>query len=78
MNLYKLNILSIAVFIYRVYTKTCPPVFTGHFQKIFDIYSTRSPTLTFSKPSKPKLKLAKFKHRISIGSPTIWNDFVED
>ena len=31
---YKLNILSIAVFMHRVYTKTSPPVFTASFQKI--------------------------------------------
>ena len=53
-NLYKLNILSIAVFMHRVHTKTFPPVFTGSFQRISHLYSTRSSTLKFS---KPKLKL---------------------
>ena len=75
LNLYKLNILSIAVFIHRVHTKTSPPVFTGSFQKISYLYSTRSSTLNFS---KPKLKLTKTKYRISIRGPTKWNDFVED
>ena len=54
LNLYKLNILSIAVFMHRVHTKTSPPVFTGSFQRISHLYSTRSSTLNFS---KPKLKL---------------------
>ena len=75
MNLYKLNILNIVVFMHRVNTKTSPPVFTGSFQRISHLYSTRSSTLNFS---KPKLKLTKTKHRISKRDPAIWNDFVED
>ena len=60
---------------HRVHTKAYPPVFTGSFQKISHLYSTRSSTLNFS---KPKLKLTKTKNRISIRGPAIWNDFVED
>ena len=75
LNLYKLNILNIAVFMHRVHTRTSPPVFTGTFQRIYHLYSTRLSTLNFS---KPKLKLTKTKYRISIRGPTIWNDFVED
>ena len=75
LNLYKFNILSIAVFMHRVHTKTSPPVFTGSFQKIPHLYSTRSSTLNFS---KPMLKLTKTKYRSSIRGPAIWNDFVED
>ena len=44
LNLYKFNILSIAVFMHRVHTKTSPPVFTGSFQRISHVYSTRSST----------------------------------
>ena len=75
LNLCKLNILSIAVFMRRVHTKTSPSVFTGSFQRISHLYSTRSSTLNLS---KPKLKLTKTKYRISIRGPTTWNDFVED
>ena len=75
LNLYKLNILSIAVFVHRVHTKTSPSVFTGSFQRLSHLYSTRSLTLNFS---KPKLKLSKTKYRISIRGRAIWNDFVED
>ena len=75
MNFYKLNIFSIAVFLQRVHTKVSPPVFTGSFQWISHLYSTRSSTLNFS---KPKLKLTKTKYRSSIRGPAIWNDFVED
>ena len=74
LNLYKLNILSIAVFVHRVHTKTSP-VFAGSFQRIFHLYSTRSSSLNFS---KPKLKLTKTKDRISTTRSAIWNDFVED
>ena len=75
LNLYKLNILNIVAFMHRVHTKTSPPVFTGSFQRISHLYSTRSSTLNFS---KPKLKLTKTKYRISIRGPAIWNDFIED
>ena len=87
LNLYKLNILSIAVFMHRVHTKTSPLICTGSFQRISHLYSTGSSTRNFSKPklkpstrnfSKPKLKLTKTKYRISIRGPAIWNDFVED
>ena len=60
---------------HRVHTKTSPLVFTGSFQRICHLYSTRSPTLNFS---KPKLKLTKIRCRISISGPAIWNDFVKD
>ena len=72
LSLCKLNILSIAVFMHRVYTKTSPPVFTGRFQMISHLYSTRSSTLNFS---KPKFKLIKTKYRISIWSPTNMESF---
>ena len=73
--LYRLDTLSIAAFIHRVHTKTSPLVFTGSFQRICHLYSTRSSTLNFS---KPKLKLTKIRCRISISGPAIWNDFVKD
>ena len=75
LNLYELNILSIAVFMHRVHTKTSPPVFTGSFHRISHLYSTRSSTLNFS---KPKLKLTKTTYRISIRGPAICNHFVEN
>ena len=42
---------------HRVHTKTSPPVFTGSFQWISHLYSTRLSTLNFSKPQL-KLKLS--------------------
>ena len=75
LNLYKLNILSIAVFMHRVLTKTSPSVFAGSIETIFHLYSTRSSTSNFS---KPKLKLTKTKYRISIRVSAIWNNFVKD
>ena len=71
-----INVLTIAVFVHRVHAKTfLLPVFTGRFQKISHLFSTRSSTLNFL---KPKLKLSKTKYRISIRGPTILYDFVED
>ena len=75
LNLYKFNLLSTAVFMHRVHTKRSPPIFTGSFQRISHLYSTRSSTLNFS---KPKLKLTETNYRISIRGPAIWNDFIED
>ena len=60
---------------HRVHKKTSPPVFTGSFQRIYHLYSTRSSTLNFS---KRKLKLTKTKYRISIRDRAIRNDFVQD
>ena len=37
LNLYELNILSIAVFMHRVHTKRSPPIFTGNFQGISEL-----------------------------------------
>ena len=60
LNLYKLNLLNIAVFMRRVHTKTSP-VFTGSSQRISHLYSRRSLILKFS---KTRLKLTKTKYRI--------------
>ena len=75
LNLYKLSILSITVFMHQVHTKASPPVFMESFQRISHLHSVRSSTLNFSKPT---LKLTKAKYRISMRGPGIWNDFVED
>ena len=75
LNLHQLNIFSISVFMNKVHAKTSLPVFTGSFQRISHLNSTRSSTFNFS---KPKLKLAKIKCRISIRSTAIWNDIDED
>ena len=72
LNLY--NILSNAVFMYRVHTKISRSVFTGSFQRISHLYSTTSSTWNFS---KPKLELTETKYKISIRGPTIWNDFAK-
>ena len=61
---------------HRVHTRASPPVFTGFFQKIFHLYSTRSSNLNISK-TKTNLKLAKTKYRISIRGSTIWKKFIE-
>ena len=47
LNLYKHDILSIAVFLHKVHTKTSPPVFTGSFHRISHLYSTRLSTELF-------------------------------
>ena len=49
LNSCKLNIINIAVFMHRVHAKISS-LFTGSFQRISHLYSTRSSTLNFSKP----------------------------
>ena len=58
-----------------IHTKKSSPVFTGSFQMISHLYSTRSSTLNFV---KPKIKLTKTKYRDSIRDLVISNDFVKD
>ena len=66
LDLYKLNILSIAVFMHRVHTKTSPSLFTRSFQRIPHLNSTRSSPLNFSKSTKTK-------YMILIRGPAIRN-----
>ena len=61
LNIYKLNILSVAVFMYQIRNKTAPLTFSGSFEKICHGYSTN-----FSQFSHkiPKFALSKSKFRI--------------
>ena len=75
LNLYKLNISSIALLIHRVHKTSCSPVFAGRFQRISHLYSWRPSTLNFP---KPKLKATKTKYTVAIRGLAIWNDYVEN
>ena len=73
LNIYKLNILSVAVFLYEIRNKTAPLTFSGSFEKIYHGYPTNFSQFTYK---IPKTALSKSKFRISIGGSSIWNNFL--
>ena len=75
LNVYKLNILSVAVFMYQIRKKTAPLTFSGSFEKICHGY----PTIFSQFNHKiPKTTLSKSKSIISFRGPSIWNNFLEN
>ena len=68
LNIYKLNVLSVAVFMYQIRNKTAPLIFSGRFEKIPHGYPTNSSQFNYK---IPKTALAKSKFRISFRGPSI-------
>ena len=62
LNIYKLNILSVAVFMYQIRNKTAPLTFSGSFEKISHGYPTIFSQFNYK---IPKTALSKSKSRIS-------------
>ena len=75
LNIYKLNILSVAVFMYQIRNNTAPLTFLGSFEKIFHGYPTNFSQFNFK---IPKTTLSKCKFRISFRGPSIWNNFLQN
>ena len=75
LNIYKMNILSVAVFMYQIRNKTAPLTFSGSFEKIFHGYPTNFSQLNYK---IPETKLSKSKFRISFRGPSIWNNFLQN
>ena len=75
LNIYKLNILSVAVFIYQIRNKTAPSTFSGSFEKISHGYPTNISQFNYK---TPKTALSKSKFRISFRGPSIWNNFLQN
>ena len=73
LNIFKLNIFNVSIFMHKINTKTAPYTFTQHFQRIVHKYPTKYSNSNYK---KPKVKLAKTKFRISIRGPSIWNNFI--
>ena len=61
LNIYKLNILSVAVSIYQIRKKTAPFTFSGSFEKICNEYPTNVSQFNYR---IPKTTLSKSKFRI--------------
>ena len=61
LNIYKLNILSVRVFMYQIRNKTTPLTFSGCFEKISHGYMTNFSLFHYK---TPKTALSKSKFRI--------------
>ena len=72
-NVYKLNILNIATFLYKVNQKTAPNVFLSRFQKSYYFYPTRFSELNYLQPFH---NIKRSKYSILIRGPYIWNNFL--
>ena len=73
LNVYKLNIVNVATFLYKVNPKTAPNIFLSRFQKPSHSYPTRFSELNYVQPTS-KIKTSKYS--ISIRGPYIWNSFL--
>ena len=74
LNVYKLNILNVATFMYNVNQKTAPNIFLSRFQKPSHSYPTRfSNVTTYNQSTKLKRVNTQFELE---GHPCIWNRFL--
>ena len=71
LNVYKLNVVNVATFTYKVNSKTAPNIFLSRFQKPSHSYPTR-----FSVYVQPTHNIKTSKYSISIRGPYIWNSFL--
>ena len=71
LKIYKLNILSLAVFIYQIRKKTAPLTFLGSFEKVSHGCPTNFSQFNYK---IPKTANSKSKFRISFRGPSIWNN----
>ena len=69
-NAYQLSILNNAFFMYRINTNSASIVFLDKLTKPSHLYPTRFSRLNYTKPI---YKLNRWKYRISIRGPYIWN-----
>ena len=70
LNINKLNILSVAVFMYQIRNKTAPLTFLGSFEKICHGYPTYFSQFNYK---IPKTTFRKTKFRFSFrGPPNFW------
>ena len=74
LNLYKLSLLSTAVFMYKIKSGTAPSSFLEKFEQPAHSYPTGFSSGNYRKPQN---KLRKCRFRISIRGPAIWNSLVE-
>ena len=75
LNIYKSNILSVAIFMYQIRIKTAPLTFSRSFEKISHGYPTNISQFNYK---IPKTALSKSKSRISFREPSISNNFLQN
>ena len=73
LNVYKLNIVNVATFMYKVNPKTALNIFLSRFQKPSHSYPTRFSELNYVQPT---CKIKTSKYSILIIGPYIWNSFL--
>ena len=75
LNIYKLNILSVAVLMYQIRNKTAPLTFSGSFEKICHEYPTNFWQFDYK---IPKNTFSKSKFRLSFRGHFVWNTFFQN
>ena len=73
LNVYKLNILHVATFMYKVNQKPSPTFFLSRFQELYHFYSTRFSELNYIKPIH---NIKTMNDSVSVRGPYIWNSFL--
>ena len=72
-NLYKLNLLNIAVFMHNTKSRSALSSFLEKFDQPSHSHQTRFSNGNYR---KPQIKLRKCRFHISISGPAIWNDLI--
>ena len=72
LNVYKLNILNFATFMYKVIQKTALNVFLSRFQKQYHYYPIRFSELNYVQLIH---NIRTSNHSVSFRGPYIWNSF---
>ena len=73
LNIYKLNLLNNAVFMYKIKNRTAPSSFLEKFEQPAHSYPAHFSSGNYR---KPQIILPKCRFRISIRVPAIWNNLV--
>ena len=73
LNIYQLNILSNIIFMHLVENKTASAIFLIKFCKPSQLYPTNFSAHNFLVPT---LKMKKYRHRVSIRGPLLWNNIL--
>ena len=73
LNVYQINILNNTILMHQISTKTAPSVFLFKLKKPSRLYRTRFSNVNYIKPT---YKLNKYKFRILVRGPYLWNEFL--
>ena len=76
LNIFDLNKLQTALFMYRYEEKTLPKSFAGFFAKNYEIHNYNTRSASNFRPIKPKLDINKYS--IKYCGPKLWNSLNPD